>query len=127
MANKQNSIKITSIVCHGTSDVGGTNDEVYIYYQADAGLPVRYPATSYQRMNTSANSSNDVVKTWDVDLVLNFDHEVLVTLWDQDIEGLNNQSNFLINCDYTSDNPPASYNMKNHNGANYTINATSNA
>ena len=126
MANgKKNSIKITSIQCYGTSEAG--NDEVYIYYQADAGLPVRYPTTSYQRMSTSADSSDDVVQTWNIDLVLDFDNEVLVTLWDQDLEGDNNVSEFLVNCDYTSSNPPASYNMKNHNGANYTLNAVSNA
>lgn len=123
--NKRNSIKITSIACNGTSEDG--NDEVYIIYQADAGLPVRYPATSYQRMNTTADSANDVVQRWYFTLELDFDYEVLVTLWDQDLVGANNVSTFLINHDYTAGTPPASVSMSNNNGANYTIYAEPNS
>lgn len=123
MANgRNNSIKITSIQCHGTSELGNLNDEVYIIIQADAGLPIRFPIVGTQNMNTSSDSSNDTKQTWDVNLVLDFDHEVLVTLWDSD-PGTDRTSDFLINCDYSSPNPPASYQMINHNGANYTINA----
>jgi hypothetical protein len=123
--DKRNSIKITAIACNGTSEDG--NDEVYIIYQPDAGLPVRYPATSCQRMNISADPDNDVVQRWDFDLTLDFDYEVLVTLWDQDVMGMNNVSTFLINHDYTAGAPPASVSMSNNNGANYTIYAELNS
>ena len=128
MANGKNfSIMISSVACHGTSDVGDDNDEVYIYYQADAGLPVRFPAVSYQPMNTKDDPNDDprknVVQTWNTNLQLDFDYEVLVTLWDQDVEGVNSASEFLINKDYTS-GAASTYNMVNNNGANYTITAT---
>ncbi len=124
MANgKNHSIRITSIACHGTSDFGGANDEVYVIYQADAGVPVRYPPASYQRMNTTADPGKDVVQTWDMNLQLDFDYEVLVTLWDQDTSWNPNNSEFLINADYTSSTPPSSYSMSNNNGASYTITA----
>ena len=123
MANGKNqSIKITSIQCHGTNDTGGFNDEVYIIYQSDAGLPIRFPLFGSQNMNTSADSGSNTVQQWNVDLVLDFDQEVLVTLWDSD-EGTAKRSDFLINCDYDSGNPPASFHMQNNNGADYTINA----
>jgi hypothetical protein len=128
MANGKNfSIMISSIACYGTSDFAGDNDEVYILYQADAGLPVRYPAVYYQRMNTTADPNSDpkktVLQTWDVGLQLDFDYEVLVTLWDQDVKGVNSASEFLINVDYAS-GAASTTNMVNNNGANYTITAT---
>ena len=129
MANgKKYSVVLTHISCEGTSELGGANDEVAICYQADAGVPVRYPATGYQRMNTAADSSNDVLQTWYVNLELDFDYEVLVTLWDQDLGGDNNTSEFLANKVYTNPtDPAASYQMSNNNGAIYTFYATAGA
>lgn len=119
--------KITSIVCNGTQENG--NDEVAIYYQSDAGIPMRYPLTGYQRMNTSADSSNDVVQTWNIsDLEIEFTHEALVTLYDMDgadhTGALVNEPSFLINKDYNNSNINGSFSMRNHNGANYTIKTT---
>ena len=111
-------IQITSIVCNGTSEDG--NDEVYVIHQSDAGVPVRYPAAGYQRMNTTADPSDDVVQTWSPpDLTMEFTNEVLVTLWDQDVRGTD--PSFLINNDYTPSDVPSSFSMHNHNGAEYTI------
>ena len=128
MANgKTHSIMISTVACYGTSDPFDGNDEVYIFYQADAGIPGRYPATRYQPMNTKAdpnsNPRKNVVQTWDVGLQLDFDYEVLVTLYDQDVVGDNSASEFLINADYTSSGA-STYNMVNNNGANYTITTT---
>lgn len=121
-SGKRYSIELTSIVCNGTSDEGKSNDEVFMIYQADAGVPVRYPAAKNQPMNTQSDTSKDILHVWYVNLVLNFDYEVLVTLWDDD-PGSNSHSEFLVNYDYTSASPPASVTMSNHNGANYTLNA----
>lgn len=57
-------VSITSIVCEATADVGGANDEVFVIWQADGGIPVRYPATNTQNMNTTPSS--DAVSTWTI-------------------------------------------------------------
>lgn len=122
-------IKLTSIICYATSENGlieEYNDEVFVIYQSDAGIPVRYPTTGYQRMNPTADPTNDVVQTWNIsDLEISFENEVLITLWDNDSPtGELNEPTFLINKDYRSDNymDLLSFNMKNRNNANYTIN-----
>jgi hypothetical protein len=78
-------------------------------------------------MNTTADPNSDpkkaVLQTWDVGLQLDFDYEVLVTLWDQDVKGVNSASEFLITVAYTS-GAASTTNMVNNNGANYTITAT---
>jgi len=119
---KANKIIITSITCNGTSDVGNTNDEVYIIYQADGGVPVRTPLAP-QNMNTQSDPRSNTLHVWDVNLTLSFDHEVLVTLWDQDSTLVQSASDFLVNFDFTSSQPPASQSMSNYNGADYTITA----
>jgi len=135
MANgKKYSIQVTSILCYGTSDLGGLNDEVYIVYQADGGLPIRYTPVDAgsgkygldfytQSMNSQSDCHGTAVWDWGVSIQIDFDYEALVTLWDQDVKGVNNASEFLINCDYRPGNFPSSYAMSNNNGANYTINA----
>lgn len=115
---KKRSLRIVSIQCHGTNDTGGLNDEVFIEHQADAGPQFRFPATGTVNMNTEVSS--DAVQTWDVGLVVDYNFEVLVTLWDDDVGG-QSRSDFLINRDYTPDDMPTSYRMKNENGADYSI------
>lgn len=122
MSDTRHSVTITSITCKGTSESG--NDEVFILYQVDGGLPVRYPAEKYQRMNPKADPSNNVLSTWGLNLDLNFDHEVLVTLWDNDSTTNWNEPDFLVNIEYRADYFTSSYEMKNDNGADYVINAT---
>lgn len=127
-------VKITSIVCEATDDMGDANDEVFVIWQADGGIPVRYPADNYQRMNTTADPDKNVVSTWNIpdgDLNLTFEKEVLVTLWDSTVGIDPSSSAYLMSYEYTAPgiNPgyPASetsYTMSNHNGAKYTINAT---
>jgi hypothetical protein len=122
MANgKKHTVEITKITCQGTSDLGDYNDEVVIIYQADAGVPLRYPIEqTYQRMNTSADPSNDVVSTWYPNLTLDFDYDALVTLWDHD-DPIPSSSDYLISVDFWSDHLPTTWQMSNNNGANYTI------
>ncbi|HEX9000481.1 MAG TPA: hypothetical protein VGB07_11320, partial [Blastocatellia bacterium] len=81
-------VHIASIVCEATADTGNANDEVFVIWQADGGIPVRYPADNYQKMNTTADPDSDVVSTWNIpagDLNLTFEKEVLVTLWDSTV------------------------------------------
>lgn len=125
-------VSITSIVCESTADTGNANDEVFVIWQADGGIPVRYPATNYQKMNTTP--STDVVSTWTIsagDLDLVFEKEVLVTLWDSTITLDPSSAIYLMSYEYTAPgiNPgypssEASYTMSNHNAAEYTINAS---
>lgn len=122
MSDKGHSVTIDSITCKSTTESG--NDEVFIVYQVDAGVPVRHPVSGYQRMATKANASDDVVSTWLPTLTVDFDHEVLVTLWDQDARTGWNKADFLINASYRSDYFASSTDMQNNNGAHYVIAAT---
>jgi hypothetical protein len=127
-------VHIASIVCEATADTGNANDEVFVIWQADGGIPVRYPADNYQKMNTTADPDSDVVSTWNIpagDLNLTFEKEVLVTLWDSTVAIDPSSSVYLMSYEYTAPgiNPgyPASetsYTMSNHNGGKYTINAS---
>jgi hypothetical protein len=128
MADKRHSVTIDSISCKGTGGSDG-DDEVFILYQVDAGMPVRHPVRGNQKMNKSADSKNNVVQTWKPGLTLNFDHEVLVTLLDQDTLFKKSGSDFdgpdfLVNVEYRADYFSASYEMTNNNGAHYVIDAT---
>lgn len=125
-------VSITSIVCEATADTGGSNDEVFVIWQADGGIPVRYPTTNSQNMNSTASSN--AVSTWTIpegDLHLVFEKEVLVTLWDSQHTLDPSSSIYLMSYEYTASgiNPgypgtETSYTMANHNDAKYTINAT---
>jgi hypothetical protein len=118
---KRYRIVLDRVECNGTSESGSYNDEVYITFQADAGHQFRYPLVETINMNTQ--NSDNAVHVWNANLVLDFDHEVLVTLWDND-PGREIRSDFLINCEYRGPNPPPSYTMINYNGANYTLYAS---
>lgn len=126
MADKRHSVTIDSIACKGSGG-DGSNAEVFILWQADGGMPVRHPAKGYQRMSTSDDPKNQVVQTWKPDLDLAFDHEVLVTLWDQDSRVGYNDPSFLINVEYRADHFDASYDMRNDGGAHYVVAATKNS
>jgi hypothetical protein len=132
MSTQRYSVDITSIVCEATADTGGNNDEVFVIWQADGGVPVRYPATGPQNMNSTASSN--AVSTWNIpskDLHLVFEKEAVVTLWDSQHSLDPSSAIYLMSYEYTAPgiNPgyPASatsYTMSNHNGGKYTINAT---
>jgi len=130
MGQKRHSLTIDSITCNGTGGSDG-DDEVFIVYQVDAGLPVRHPVRGNQKMNTK--DKGDTVKTWAPGLTIAFDHEVLVTLLDQDTLFKKSKSerdgpDFLVNVEYRADDAfPASTAMSNNNGAKYAIAATQNS
>ncbi|MGO1242877.1 MAG: hypothetical protein ACTMH4_02260 [Sphingobacterium sp.] len=118
--SKQHSIRIKSIYCGGTSgDKGTSSDELYLVCQSDAGIPVRVPA------GFNKSYSMQKGKTWELDLVLGFDYEVLVTLWDHDLPFDPNTADYLQSYDFVAGSGSGSTKpLKNLDGAEYTINFT---
>ena len=115
MSNKSK-VQITSIYCNSASELG--NDEVYLICQADGGVPIRYPA---QLADAHSMTKGDTWKLTDPDLVLNFENEVLVTLWDRDVSYDPTVSTYLVSNDYTPGGGAGSVRIQNPNGADYTI------
>lgn len=116
----KHSIRVNSIRCNATSESGVTDgDEVYLVCQADGGLPIRVPA----KLNSSENMEKG--DTWNLDdLVLNFEYEVLVTLWDHDLSYDPNLATYLQSTDFEPGSGSGSRDLKNLNGADYTISYT---
>lgn len=110
------SVKITAIRCHSTSESDiSAGDEVYLVCQADGGLPIRVPAGA----NNSQNMKNGDI--WSLDLTLNFQYEVLVTLWDHDLNYDPNLATYLQSNDFVPGSGTGSKRLTNLNGADYTI------
>ena len=112
----KHSITITSITCHGTSESG--HDEVYLICQSDAGLPIRIPA--------SINTNHPMEKgdTWSINQTLNYDYEVLVTLWDEDLSYDPNLATYLQSIDFVAGTlglGSGVIQLTNRNGANYSV------
>lgn len=113
----KHSIKITTITCNGTSEAD--HDEVYLICQSDAGLPIRFPDT--------INTNNPMKKggtPWQVNLTLNFEYEVLVTLWDEDLSYDPNLATYLQSNDFRAGSGSGTIRLKNRNGADYSISYT---
>ncbi|WPU97012.1 hypothetical protein SNE25_15935 [Mucilaginibacter sabulilitoris] len=114
----KHSIEVTSIKCNATSETNvSSGDEVYLVCQADGGLPIRVPA--------GLNESEKMKKgtTWTLNnLVLNFEYEVLVTIWDHDLNYDPNLATYLQSNDFQPGTGSGSKRLTNHNGADYTIN-----
>ncbi|WP_343704067.1 hypothetical protein [Chitinophaga sp.] len=117
---RKHSIQVTSIYCNATSESGITSgDEVYLVCQADGGLPIRVPG----KINSSENMKKG--DTWKLDnLVLNFEYEVLVTLWDHDLNYDPNLATYLQSNDFQPGTGSGSKRLSNRNGADYTISYT---
>jgi hypothetical protein len=115
-------LQILKITCNSPSESG--HDEVYLICQADAGIPIRYPAEppGYNSMTTGNVWTLD-----DPDLVLHFQNEVLVTLWDSDVSFVPSLATYLLSNDYqagstrTTDTDPQTVTLVNPDGASYTI------
>jgi len=115
----KHSIQINSIYCEGTSESG--HDEVYLVCQADAGIPIRIP----YGLNGAHSMSKDDNNPWNLDnLILNFEYEVLVTLWDHDLNYDPNLATYLQSNDFQPGSGSGSVHLTNRNGADYTINYT---
>lgn len=118
--SKKHSIKLTSIKCDGSSEPGITDgDEVYLVCQADAGLAIRFPEGINEGYNMESGS------TWslnnDEGLILNFDYEVLVTLWDHDLNYDPNVATYLQSVDFEPGTGSSYIHLKNPNGADYKV------
>lgn len=116
----KHSIQINSIICSDTSEGGVVDyDEVYLVCQSDGGYPIRVPAGVNARVKMEAGD------TWTLpNLVLNFEYEVLVTLWDHDLNYDPNLATYLQSHDFLPGIGGGSVRLKNHNGADYTITFT---
>jgi hypothetical protein len=115
MASKKK-IQITSISCYNTSENG--HDELYLLCQPDGGFDVRYPS----KLGSSESVKKDI--RWNLkDFYLEFENEVLVTLWDMDLTFDPALATYLVSYDYTRDNlsKSQSVGIKNPNGAEYKI------
>lgn len=109
-------IQILSITCNHPSEAG--HDEVYLICQADAGVPIRYPM---HLADSNSMTSGDVWNLNDPNLILNFENEVLVTLWDCDENYIPALSTYLQSIDFERGSGQGSVNLTNHNDANYTV------
>ena len=118
-------LKIESITCKRPSGIDGTlKDEVWFFYQPDAGVPVRYP---YGAVKTNSMGAGDV---WNLGqpegdpdwppLEVSFDYDLMITLWDQDLRLDISLSDFLgLFCFATGDSGSADF--TNGDGSSYNI------
>ena len=90
--------------------------------QADAGIPIRVPAQLADAQSMSPSDSDNTWKFDDPQLILNYDYEVLVTLWDEDVSYDPNLATYLQSNDFQVDGGnDGSVQLSNPNGADYTI------
>ena len=111
----KHAIQVTSIYCNSPSE--SSTDELYLICQSDGGLPLRVPA--------GLNTTQEMEKgdTWTLsNLVLYFEYEVLVTLWDHDMPYDPNTATYLQSIDFQPGNGDGYRRLKNRNGADYTNN-----
>lgn len=110
-------ITLNSVTCNQTSGGSGA-DEVYLVYQADAGLPHHVPRrfTKPQTMNAG--------QTWQVNQVMSFERDLLVTLYDHDGLITDTFSDYLVSYDYTPNSLPTSVTLSNNDRAQYTLKIT---
>ena len=115
----KHSVRITSIYCNASSEPNLTDgDEVYLICQADGGIPIRIPAAINSSHNMKAKSS------WSFDnLILKYDYEVLVTLWDHDVMFDPNTATYLQSNEFISGTigGASAKQLKNLDGADYMI------
>lgn len=117
------SITLDSVKCEATS-AGKTSDEVYLVYQADAGVPFQLPMRPQppHSMNTDKDHN-----TWNIGQTMRFNRDLLITLYDHDTAVTDNRSDYLVSFDYTPSNLPTSTTLSNNDGARYTLNITVNS
>jgi hypothetical protein len=117
-------LRLNSLTCHSTSDPDG-GDEVWFLYQADGGVPVRYP---YGAVKTNSMDPNDVwsfgTDAWPP-IELSFEHDVQITLWEQDLRLDISLTDFLGNLDITPASADGnSPDLTNGDSSRYTFNWT---
>ena len=117
------SVQITKIECTTTSEMAnsGGADEVFLICQSDGGATLRYP---YPPFKTNSMDNGD---TWLLDgtdwpeLVLEFIHDVNVTLWDQDIKIDPNQTDFIGNFCVNGSDMASPVEITNGDKSQYTV------
>lgn len=117
----KHSIKLTSIKCNNPSESHDTSgDEVYLVLQADGGIPIHIPGGVKQSHNMKAG------QTWTLNngdgIMLYFEWEALVTIWDHDINDDPNSATYLQSHDFRPGTEPNFNPLTNPNGASYEIN-----
>ena len=106
---KRHSVTITKIVCNESSENEG--DELYLLYQADGGNQYRFP----EKLKSSHEMEDD--DTWNLSLVLEFDYEVILELWDND----DVNPDYLQSHDFQPGSGSSSIQLRNTNDADYTV------
>lgn len=110
--SKKHSVTVTKIVCNKPSESSG--DEVYLLYQADAGNQYRVPE---ELKSSHSMDDKDDEDTWNVNLEMQFDYEVLLQIWDND----DVNPDYLQSYDFEPGSGSSSVRLKNTNDADYTI------
>ena len=116
-------IQVINIDCLSTSEK--EHDEIYLLCQADGGVPIRYPRSLTDAHSIEKGAIWDIEN--EVDLILNFEFELLITIWDTDIT-LNPQvGTYLASHQYCYNGQKVETGShtaspaKNPNGAQYQI------
>ncbi|MEP0263811.1 hypothetical protein [Dokdonia sp.] len=120
----KHSIKIKSIYCTAPSELNITDgDEVYLVCQADGGIPIHIPGGLNEAHNMEAKDTWDLIDDKGNHLILNFEYEVLVTLWDHDLNNDPNLATYLQSHDFEPGSGSSSIHLQNKrdNKADYTI------
>lgn len=107
---------ITKITCN-TRHSTDKDDNVFLLIQADAGIPLRYPAVDSVDMGDGSTMTLP-----DGGYTVNFDYGVVVTGWDLDSRLFTsvNAPDVLFNFYVNSGSASYSGTMSNENGANYS-------
>ena len=115
-------LEIETITCNTYSDAYGSNDEVWLFVQPDAGVPVRYP---FAVLKTNSMTDKQVWTLGTDDwppLICSFEYDLQITLWDQDRDLRIDRTDFLANFNFDPDsNDSISMTAGNGNSSSYSI------
>lgn len=122
-------IRIVAIVCWTASDAYGSHDEVFMLCQSDGGAPIRVPPPPFTTVSLkSYEADNDPDGSyWNFDgtdwpeLILEFENEVNITLWDQDHKLDPNSADYLGNAELTNGDTPSPIYCGNGDSSIYKI------
>lgn len=120
----KHSIKITSIYCKTPSERNiSDGDELYLECQADGGFSVHFPSGINQAHNMESGDTWNITDDNGEPLILNFEYEVLITLWDHDLNDDPNAATYLQSVDFQAGSGNSSVHLvnKRDNKADYTL------
>lgn len=129
--SKRHSIKLSRLICNKTSEAAGP-DDVYVQYQADAGVSKFIPtARAAVKMD-----ENDVMYFADDGagapgsyITIEFDYELIIMVFDRDRRINPSKDTFLVNFNFlpgrVGESNSASQDLQftrlNKNGADYSL------